>query len=89
MVMSKQHNIANRVRKIVYDHLEVEHEHLTNCAKLRDELSADSLDVVEVSLVLEDAFEIEITDEDIAKVETVDDLIAMIERLTGQDHPAA
>jgi acyl carrier protein len=48
-----------------------------------ESLGADSLDVLEIVMMLEDEFGIEIADQDVPRLRTVDDLVRYVERLTG------
>jgi acyl carrier protein len=68
-----------RLTKIVVDRLSVNEEDVTLEANLKDDLGADSLDVVELIMELEDEFDIEIADEDAEKITTVGEVIAYIE----------
>jgi len=68
-----------RLTKIVVDRLGVNEEDVTLEANLKDDLGADSLDVVELIMELEDEFNVEIADEDAEKITTVGEVIAYIE----------
>jgi len=68
-----------RLTKIVVDRLGVNEEDVTLEANLKDDLGADSLDVVELIMELEDEFDVEIADEDAEKITTVGEVIAYIE----------
>ncbi|MDB9414528.1 acyl carrier protein [Microcystis aeruginosa] len=64
--------IFDRVKKIVVDQLEVEDpDTVTPTASFADDLKADSLDVVELVMALEEAFDIEIPDEAAEQIDTV------------------
>ncbi|GAB4459202.1 MAG: acyl carrier protein [Armatimonadaceae bacterium] len=68
-----------RVKKVVVQQLEVAEEEVTMDASFVDDLGADSLDVVELIMGLEEEFDITIPDEDAEKISTVGDAVAYIE----------
>ncbi|MDQ0337538.1 acyl carrier protein [Caldalkalibacillus uzonensis] len=68
-----------RVKKIIVDRLEVDESQVTPEASFKDDLGADSLDVVELVMELEDEFDMEISDEDAEKITTVGEAVAYIE----------
>ncbi len=68
-----------RVKKIVVDRLDVEEEKVTLEASFKDDLEADSLDVVELVMELEDEFDMEIADEEAEKINTVGDAVNYID----------
>lgn len=68
-----------RVTKIIVDRLDVEESKVTLEASFKDDLGADSLDVVELVMELEDEFDMEISDEDAEKIATVGDAVNYIE----------
>ena len=70
--------VLERVSKVIVDRLGVDESEVTLQASFRDDLGADSLDVVELVMELEDEFDMEITDEDAEKISTVGDAIAYI-----------
>ncbi|WP_270181839.1 acyl carrier protein [Alkalihalobacillus sp. CinArs1] len=67
-----------RVTKIIVDRLGVEASEVKPEASFKDDLGADSLDVVELVMELEDEFDMEISDEDAEKIVTVGDVIDYI-----------
>jgi acyl carrier protein len=69
---------AERVKKIVVEHLNVDADKVTETASFIEDLGADSLDTVELVMAFEEAFEIEIPDEDAEKIRTVQDAIDYI-----------
>ena len=68
-----------RVVKIVVERLSVDESEVKAEATFKDDLGADSLDVVELVMELEDEFDLEISDEDAEKISTVGDVIEYIE----------
>lgn len=72
-------DVLDRVQKIVADRLGVEESEVTREATFKDDLGADSLDVVELVMELEDEFDLEISDEEAEKISTVADVVNYIE----------
>lgn len=74
--------VANneQVRQIIVDHLCVDADTVTPDASLIDDLGADSLDVVEVTLAVEDAFTVQITDDEAAGCSTVGEWQTLVEK---------
>ncbi|MFD1018149.1 acyl carrier protein [Thalassobacillus hwangdonensis] len=68
----------DRVKKIVVDRLDVDESKVTMEASFKDDLEADSLDVVELVMELEDEFDMEIADEEAEKINTVGDAVNYI-----------
>jgi len=68
-------DIADRVKKIVIEHLGVEEEKVTDTASFIDDLGADSLDTVELVMAFEEEFSVEIPDDMAEKILTVKDAI--------------
>lgn len=74
---------ADRVKKIVVEHLGVEAEKVTEEASFIDDLGADSLDIVELVMAFEEEFGVEIPDEAAEKISTVKDAIDFINANEG------
>ncbi|GMA61765.1 acyl carrier protein [Alicyclobacillus fastidiosus] len=72
-----------RVQKIVVDRLSVDADKITMEATFKDDLGADSLDIVELIMELEDEFDLEISDEDAEKISTVGDVVTYISAHQG------
>jgi acyl carrier protein len=70
--------VEQRVREIVAEQLERDVTEVTNTASLIDDLGADSLDVVELVMKMEEEFGVEIPDEEAEKIKTVNDVIQYI-----------
>ena len=70
---------AARVKKIVVEHLGVDEGKVTENASFIDDLGADSLDIVELVMAMEEEFEIEIPDEDAEKLRTVQDVMKYLQ----------
>ena len=71
---------ADRVKKIVVEHLGVEQEKVTEDASFIDDLGADSLDIVELVMAFEEEFGVEIPDDAADTILTVGDAIKYIEK---------
>lgn len=71
--------VFDKVKELVADQLDVDDEKVTADANLQDDLGADSLDVVDLVMALEDEFEIEIPDEAVETIKTVGDIAKYIE----------
>ncbi len=63
--------IFEKVKAIIVDQLSVEEEEVTLEASFIEDLGADSLDIVELIMALEEEFELEVPDEDAEKLTTV------------------
>ena len=74
---------AERVKKIVVEHLGVENEKVTEEASFIDDLGADSLDIVELVMAFEEEFGVEIPDDAAEKITTVRDAITYIDEHKG------
>ncbi|CDM69054.1 Acyl carrier protein [Clostridium bornimense] len=76
--------IFDKVKAIIVDQLGVEENEVKLESSFVDDLGADSLDVVELVMAIENEFEIEISDEDYDKVSSVGDVVEYIrERVEG------
>ena len=71
--------IFEKVAAILAEQLDAEEDAITLDTSLVDDLGADSLDVVELVMTLEDEFDMEIPDEDITEVRTVGDVVKYLE----------
>ncbi len=70
--------VFDKVKEIIVEQLGVEEEQVTAEASFIEDLGADSLDIVELIMALEEEFNLEIPDEDAEKISTVADAIAYI-----------
>ena len=73
-----QEEIFEKFKNIVVEQLGVEEKHVTMEATFVDDLSADSLDIVELIKAIEEEFEMEIPDTDAEKIVTVGDVVNYI-----------
>jgi acyl carrier protein len=74
---------ADRLKKIVVEHLGVEQDKVTEDASFIDDLGADSLDIVELVMAFEEEFGVEIPDDAAEKITTVRDAIEYIDQNKG------
>lgn len=72
-------SIFERLKKIIVEQLGVDPDQVTMEAKFRDDLKADSLDLVELIMAIEEEFGGEVSDEDAQKIVTVGDAVRYIE----------
>jgi acyl carrier protein len=71
-------DVADRVKKIVIEHLNVEADKVTENASFIDDLGADSLDTVELVMAFEEEFGVEIPDDAAESIVTVGDAVKFI-----------
>ena len=71
--------VFEKVRSILCQQLDVEEDKVTMESKLIDDLNADSLDLVDLLMSLEDEFDVEVPDEEVENIKTVGDLVNYIE----------
>jgi acyl carrier protein len=76
----KMSDIAERVKKIVVEHLGVEPDKVTEQASFIDDLGADSLDTVELVMAFEEEFACEIPDDAAETILTVGDAVKFLEK---------
>ena len=72
-------NTFERVKKVLIEQLDVAEDEVTQTASIVDDLGADSLDVVEIIMGLEEEFDVEIPDEDAEKITTVQQIMDYVE----------
>jgi acyl carrier protein len=73
-------DVAERVKKIVVEHLNVDADKVTEGASFIEDLGADSLDTVELVMAFEEEFGIEIPDDAAESIVTVGDAVKFIEK---------
>ena len=71
--------VFEKVRNILVEQLDVEEEKVSMEASIIDDLGADSLDVVDLVMSLEDEFDVEIPDDQVKNMKTVGDIVKYIE----------
>jgi acyl carrier protein len=79
-----QGSIEERLRRIISEQLGVDESQVTPNASFEDDLNADSLDLVELIMSLEEEFGIEISEEDAEKIRTVGDAIDYVKEHKGE-----
>ena len=77
-------SIEKRVKEIIVEQLGVNESEVTPEAKFVDDLGADSIDLVELVMALEEEYNMEISDEDAEKILTVGDAIEYIQGHVAQ-----
>ena len=71
--------VFDKVKEIIIEQLDVEADKVTSGASIQDDLGADSLDVVDLVMSLEEEFDVEIPDEAVEGIKTVGDIVKYIE----------
>lgn len=71
-------SVEEKVKNIIVEQLGVDTESVTPEASFIDDLGADSLDIVELVMTMEEEFDLEIPDEDAEKIKTVNDVVNYI-----------
>jgi acyl carrier protein len=77
--MASSEEINERVNSIIAEQLGVSMEEVVPEASFIEDLGADSLDIVELIMALEEEYDMEIPDEDAEKIQTVDDVVKYIQ----------
>ena len=71
--------VLEEVKAILAEQFDVEEDKITADTDLQEDLGADSLDVVDLLMSIEDEFEVEVPDEEIENIKTVGSLVSYIE----------
>ncbi len=77
-------DIAEKIRKIINEQLNVSDEDIVPKASFVDDLGADSLDQVELIMAMEEEFDLSISDEDAEKITTVQNAIDFITKASAE-----
>lgn len=77
-------SVAEKVKEIIVDQLGVDAGEVKPEAKFVDDLGADSLDLTELIMAMEEEFGVEISDEDAQTIQKVQDAISFIEKKKGE-----
>ena len=73
--------VLEKLSKIIADKLSMEQNKITQDTSLKDDLQADSLDIVEIIMAIEDEFGVQVDDDDALGFKTVGDVVEYIEKL--------
>lgn len=76
--------VFDKVKSIIVDQLDADEAEVTMDATIQDDLGADSLDVVDLVMSIEESFDIEIPDEEVEGIKTVGDIVKYIESKTEE-----
>lgn len=71
-------NIEDKVKALIADHLGIDESEVTNDKRFEQDLDADSLDVVELTMMFEKEFQINITDDEMKEFVTVGDAVECV-----------
>lgn len=71
--------IFEKIKKLIADQLDVEEDTITEGSSITDDLGADSLDVVDLVMSIEDEFDVEIPEDQVENIKTVGDIVKYIE----------
>lgn len=71
--------VFDKVKELIVEQLDVDGDKVVSGANIQDDLGADSLDVVDLVMSLEEEFDIEIPDEAVENIKTVGDIVKYIE----------
>lgn len=71
--------VFDKVKELIAEQLDVKADDITEASNIQDDLGADSLDVVDLVMALEDEFDIEIPEDQVENIKTVGDIVKFIE----------
>ena len=71
--------VFDKIKGIIVEQLDAEEDAVTMEASITDDLGADSLDVVDLVMSIEESFDVEIPDEEVENIKTVGDIVKYIE----------
>ncbi len=77
--------VEDRIREIIVDQIGVPAREVVPEASFIDDLGADSLDIVELVMAIEEAFDLEIPDDDAEKIQTIQNAISYVDERTRKD----
>ncbi len=70
--------VFDTVKNLISEQLDVKADDITEASNIQDDLGADSLDVVDLVMALEDEFDIEIPEDQVKNIKTVGDIVKLI-----------
>ncbi len=73
-----------KLQQIICDTLNVEKDEVTLESKFVDNLGADSLDLMQIVMALEEEYDVQVADDDLANIVTVGDALEMMEKAKNQ-----
>ena len=73
--------IFETIRQVIAEQLDIDEDEITLETSFVDDLDADSLDIVELMMALEEEFDLEISEEDAEKITTVNDVVTYISEI--------
>lgn len=71
--------VFDKVKELISEQLDVKSDDITEASNIQDDLGADSLDVVDLVMALEDEFDVEIPEDQVENIKTVGDIVKFIE----------
>ena len=71
--------VFDKVKELISEQLDVKAADITEASNIQDDLGADSLDVVDLVMALEDEFDVEIPEDQVENIKTVGDIVKFIE----------
>ncbi len=71
--------VFEKVKKLISEQLDVEEDVIKETSSITDDLGADSLDVVDLVMSIEDEFDVEIPEDQVENIKTVGDIVKYIE----------
>ncbi len=71
--------VFEKIKKIIAEQLDVEEDAIKEASSITDDLGADSLDVVDLVMSIEDEFDVEIPEDQVENIKTVGDIVKYIE----------
>lgn len=77
--------VFDKVKDLISEQLDVKADEITEDSSIQDDLGADSLDVVDLVMAIEDEFSVEIPEDQVENIKTVGDIVKFIEDNADKD----